>query len=493
MGDWRVSRMMRVMATDNGHTSFVDVELIPPKDKSDQKFVMPTIILPTFPLNSVTMLQDSTKILPSDPVKVLVFSETPPVWVKARILDGKSRTLNVVEEISMQLVEYKSGDNSDGGPYYYQAAWDSAKYADNYASQYWLEIILEEVNGGITISEPRPFSVNGHSGHFKLTWLGYLVMGFRWETLYPFLLWGIVGFVLSLLVIPMVFKFQLEKRGLHEEWIMSVFRPAPDFRTSIFKVVKVPFWVVLENARNMYIWALLLVYVVYLVFLPWFSGRVLADDFPIGHLSLWGWSVKPSNSTSVNQISGLGVPDIMGIVLPYLYAVLFPLILMLSALSAERAACEYHIAMSGRCSQSGWNLSPWVSVSPPTYETDDVDASLSEKETASVLPSNLEAVSKPRCESQSEGELETLLLDRKIEQQNGYCSLCNRCVRKGLFVGCLAITFLHWRLLSSLLSAYGSTALVTTPLFAWTVPALIVFSIIQTSPIRPISAAGHEN
>ncbi len=187
-------------------------------------------------------------------------------------------------------------------------------------------------------------------------------MGFQWEALYPFLLWPMVGFVLSLMVIPMVFKFQLKKRGLHEEWIMSVFSPAPDFRTSIFKVVKVPFWVVLENAHNMYIWALLLVYVMYLVFLPWFSGRVLADDFPIGHLSLWGWSVTPSNSTSVNQISGLGVPDIMGIVLPYMYAVLFPLILMLSALSAERAACEYHIAMVGRCSQSGWNLSPWVSV-----------------------------------------------------------------------------------------------------------------------------------
>jgi hypothetical protein len=49
------------------------------------------------------------------------------------------------------------------------------------------------------------------------------------------------------------------------------------------------------------------------------------------------------------------------------------------------------------------------------------------------------------------------------------------------------------QLLSSLLSAYGSTALVTTPLFAWTVPALIVFSIIHASQIRPISAAGHEN
>jgi hypothetical protein len=72
MGDWRVSRMMRIMATDNGHTSFVDVELVPPEEKSDQEFVMPTIILPTFPLNSLTMLQGSVKILPLDRIWVLI-------------------------------------------------------------------------------------------------------------------------------------------------------------------------------------------------------------------------------------------------------------------------------------------------------------------------------------------------------------------------------------------------------------------------------------
>ncbi len=122
-----------------------------------------------------------------------------------------------------------------------------------------------------------------------------------------------------------------------------------------------------------------------------------------------------------------------------------------------------------------------------------------------------------------------------MEHQNEYRSLCNRLIRKGLFVGCLAITFLHWRvrfpstafnktyslhgwwlqswwssvfgigsnfpwgqcvgaqLLSSLTRAYASTVLVMTRIFALTVPALIAFSLIQTSPIRPISVAAHEN
>ncbi|CAM6038562.1 unnamed protein product [Sphagnum compactum] len=178
-----------------------------------------------------------------------------------------------------------------------------------------------------------------------------------------------------------------------------------------------------------------------------------------------------------------------------MYTVLFPLILMVSALSAERAACRYHIGMAGKCHrQSGWKLSQWLLVFP-TSEAYRGDASVgsSLKETMSVPASKSGVVLKERCEPQPAGELETLLLNRKLEHQNEYCSLCNRLIRKGLFVGCLAVTFLHWGLLSSLTRAYGSTVLVMTPIFAWTVPALIVFSLIQTSPIRPISVAAHEN
>ncbi|KAH8935922.1 hypothetical protein BDL97_17G056300 [Sphagnum fallax] len=177
-----------------------------------------------------------------------------------------------------------------------------------------------------------------------------------------------------------------------------------------------------------------------------------------------------------------------------MYTVLFPLILMVSALSAERAACRHHIGMAGKCHrQSGSKLSQWLLVFP-TSEGYRGDASVgsSLKEMMSVPASKSEVVLKERCELQPEGELETLLLNRKLEYQNEYCSLCNWLIRKGLFVGCLAITFLHWRLLSSLTRGYGSTVLVMTPIFAWTVPALIVFSLIQTSPIRPISVAAHE-
>jgi hypothetical protein len=110
---------------------------------------------------------------------VLIFSNTPPIWVKARIIDAKSFALTVVEEISMQLVDYNSGISGESVPYYYDAVWNTAEYADDSPTRYWLEIILEERQKGITVSEPRPFSVNGHPGNFRLTWLGYLGMGFR--------------------------------------------------------------------------------------------------------------------------------------------------------------------------------------------------------------------------------------------------------------------------------------------------------------------------
>jgi len=119
--------------------------------------------------------------------------------------------------------------------------------------------------------------------------------------------------------------------------------------------------------------------------------------------------VKPSNVTSVNQVSGLGVPDIMGIVLPHIYTVLFPLILMVSALSAERAACRYHIGMAGKCHrQSGLKLSQWLLVFP-TSEAYRGDASVgsSSKEMMSVAASKSGVVWKERCEPQPEGELET--------------------------------------------------------------------------------------
>jgi hypothetical protein len=103
--------------------------------------------------------------------------------VKARIIDAKSLALTVVEEISMQLVDYNSGIRAESGSYYYDAVWNSAEYADDSPTRYWFEIILEEKDKGITVSDPRPFSVNGHLGNFRLTWLGYLGMGFQWEKL----------------------------------------------------------------------------------------------------------------------------------------------------------------------------------------------------------------------------------------------------------------------------------------------------------------------
>ena len=105
MGDWRDSRMMRIMAIDHGHTSFVDVELLSVTDTSEGLFIMPTVILQTYPLDSRFMLQSSGKgadesSAVSKSIRALVFSEPTPASVRARIYDFSSHQPTLVAKNS---------------------------------------------------------------------------------------------------------------------------------------------------------------------------------------------------------------------------------------------------------------------------------------------------------------------------------------------------------------------------------------------------------
>lgn len=48
------------------------------------------------------------------------------------------------------------------------------------------------------------------------------------------------------------------------------------------------------------------------------------------------------------------------------------------------------------------------------------------------------------------------------------------------------------QLCSAIVGAYGPTALVAAPAYAWGVPALLIFSLFQTSKIRS-KPPGHEH
>lgn len=219
MGDWRVSRMMRVMAIDHGHTSFVDVELIPPGDTAEGMFTMPTIILQTYPLDSTFMLRTFVKdsggsysLLNS--IRALVFSEATPASVKARIYDLSSHSLILVHESSMNLSE----ERSDHGAQYYTTFWERERYIYNSGLKYAIQIVAESSNGSLSYSEMRIVSAIDDPGKFHLSALAFIVMGFKWETAFPVFLWSIVFLLLSLLVASKVFHFLLEKNGQYEVW-----------------------------------------------------------------------------------------------------------------------------------------------------------------------------------------------------------------------------------------------------------------------------------
>ncbi|KAG0554421.1 hypothetical protein KC19_12G090300 [Ceratodon purpureus] len=485
MGDWRVSRMMRVLAIDHGHTSFVDVELLPPTDTSEGVFTMPTVILQTYPLDSRFMLQSSGKgadysDIISKSIRALVFSETTPASVRARVYDFSSHPPTLVTENFMNITE-DGIDGIDRGAHYYSTFWDSSMLS--HGLKYAIQIVAESTNGTLSYSEMRFVSAGGHPGEFHLTILAFLVMGFKWETVFPLLLWGMIILLSSLLVASKLFFMRLEKDGQYEDWMISVFRPSSTPSGALGKVVKVPFWAFVECSRNNLVWVGLMLYVAYLIFFPWFSGRVLADDYPIGRMSLHGWTVKPSNVDSVQTISGLGIPDIMVIVMSYMIGVMLPLLLMISALSAERAACEFHLRNLAKCHKTEADASKADSFEiERNRDSDDVFQGNAASASESMVHGSS---TNSDCMLQTHGESDPLI-SRTKEPESGdhHCNLCSRKVRKGLFVGCLAVAFVHWRLCLVIAKAYGFSALATAPAYAWSVPILLIFSIFQTSRVR---------
>lgn len=434
VGDWRSSRMLRVLAIDDGDTSFVDVELMPPQEKSEEGYSMPTFILQTHPLDSRFMLRSSGKDvkMASDSIRALVFSEAMPISVIARIYDFTLHPPKLVNESSMKL--FKKGHR---GAYYYTAPWEPERYGHSSGLKYAMHIVVEDKSGSIHQSDMRFFSVEGKPGEFHLAPLAFLFLGFRWERVFPVLLWSMVSFLVTCLLIPKIFLYQLQKRGGYEEWFISVFIPASSTREVLVKIVKVPYWVMLEGARNRSLWAGMMTYMVFLIIFPWFSGKILGDDYPLGHMSLHGWTVRPSKADPGQTLSGLGVPDIMGIVLPYIYAVVFPLLLLLSALSAERVACEFHITRLEKLQKKMNRETGSQSESSKADAASDNDDSLSKGGGAGSI----------KEETQGQAESENPFSEKRATEHD-HCRLCKRFVRKGLFVGCLLVAYNHWRVCS---------------------------------------------
>jgi hypothetical protein len=316
LGDWKDSRLMRILAIDGGAVSFIDHTL---------KQALKTSILVTYPTDSRSMnMLESEKGSIRNDINVLVFSHQVIRNVSARVFDSHNE-FKVVEEIPLQLVA-----SSAHRPFFH-AKWNAENYRGPSPTRYWLQVFVLDSHGVKILSEQRPFSVEGKMVIPTSSWLNYLVFEVQWEDMYQVLLWSNVGFITVLLFTPKLLYHFVRRSSSYQRWAVSVL-------SSPIQQSKVYFWLIwflIEGARSKPFWLCLVIYVLWLIEMPWFWGRATSEDGEIAQMYLSGWSMPFRNGDFTgNKLSN---PDVLVITLPFLYLVVVPVIVLTYGLFAEKA------------------------------------------------------------------------------------------------------------------------------------------------------------
>lgn len=320
LGDWKESKLIRVLAFDEGVISFLDIELN--KYKAFQ-----TSILITYPTDSTNMnilkVKQKSNLFRND-INALIFSDsTPVVNVTAKVYDS-FRSFKTVEEIPLLP--------SDSKPLYH-SKWNAENYRnDPSATRYWLQIFVIDSEGKESMSALRPFSVEGkYASKYPNTLLAHLVIGIRWEGLYSILLRGNIFFLIILLFLPKLLNLFMDKSVSYQKWAASVSISKPiQQKKFIFMVM----WFLIEGSRSKALWYSMVLYLFGLITLPWFWGHVTSVDGPICPMYMLGWRVNNNH----NFLKGLGNPDIMTITLPFLYFFVTPMFILIYGMCAVRSA-----------------------------------------------------------------------------------------------------------------------------------------------------------
>ncbi|ONM35746.1 putative metallophosphoesterase [Zea mays] len=172
MGDWRKSRSMRILAIDDGYVSYTDIDF-----RLGSKSI---IILPTFPLDSRFMQRASAfrdfkcHVMGAssfDTVRALVFSKHEIVSVSVKIYDSRPGTLEIVFDSEMKRV-----DSNETRGNMYLIPWNWRAFEDSSPSRYWLQIEVMDITGDTSVSQLRPFSVNGLLARVNWTWKEFFVI-----------------------------------------------------------------------------------------------------------------------------------------------------------------------------------------------------------------------------------------------------------------------------------------------------------------------------
>ncbi|KAF3622824.1 putative metallophosphoesterase [Capsicum annuum] len=409
MGDWRKSRAMRIVAIDRGWMSFVDVDF-----KLGAKNV---IILPTFPLDSRYTLERSfhkckMDSLYLDSIRALVFSSSPVVSVVARIYDSSSGNLVLVLDTPMQ----RSEDASSRGNLY-TCLWNVKAFEDPSPERFLLQIEAVDIGGRSTLTELRPFSVGGIRARLSWNWKEFIVMGCQWEALYYPILWSFYLLTLPILVFPKAIFVYLRKQYTYKNLVGN---------KGLLTCVA---WISSELYNLPLVWFSIISYLFYLILCPWLSGQVFSKGGERGYMTYRGWVLRFSEKEKVVYH---GFPDIMVVVLPHLYFVVLPTIIVIGALVAEKAIFQDHLRALSAKKEDDYLVK--YNVSAPTS-----------------------------------GRNKTLTL------------LHRRWIRKMLLLISLAICWKHFLNCRALIKAYAMNPFIHFPIYSMSIPLLLVYTIYKTS------------
>eukprot|EP00250_Pteridium_aquilinum_P020075 c24691_g1_i1 orf=231-2552(+) len=456
MGDWRSCRTMRIIAIDQGHTSFTDFDVsgLNASDRTSKNW-LPTLVVPTYPLDSQKMersthLHSSASI--QDTVRALVFSPQPLVSVVARFYDTRSGKPLFLEELEMHSTA-KAGNMG----YMFETKWNSKKYTDPSATRYVFRISAVDSTGTVTESSFRPFSVQRRVSEIKMTWREFSVMGFVWEDVFTALTWLAFAALCVFFILPKILLHFLSQNGHYQRWSFYLFRRGNQ-KLTVRRATELFIWFFLQGCSSKVLWWGQLLVVLWLIFLPWFWGQALAEGYSLGFMSLGGWMVTVSETLPPQ--SGLGWPDLMTIVLPYLYFVVLPLYTLIFALSAESSLHEIHQMEA-----------------PSSLKKKEQGVHI-QGEMKSLLSSQGPAVCCDR--DQQNGSDNSPVSNQSLGLMPGGC----RRFRFLMMVVCAIISLVHFGQVCAVAGAYGVIAVLASPGFAWPVPVLMITAVLQSSACR---------
>lgn len=459
MGDWRKSRILRIIVIDQGHTSFVDFDFSSLNASNHKtRDWLPALVVPTYPLDSQKMERSRSLPLSSprqDTVRALIFSPRPLVSVVARFFDTVTGELLLLEELEMHLSS-KAGETG----YMYVSEWNSTKYTDQFPTRYVFQVSAVDTLGTETKSSFRPFSVKKRVSELKKTWREFFVMGFVWEQVFIVLMWSAFTALLTFFILPKLFFHFLMQNGYYHRWFFSLFRVDTQKFTAR-KAVKLFVWFFIQGCAGKVIWWGQLLVLVWLIFFPWFWGQALAEGSPLGFMSIRGWTVRLGGTLPPQ--SGLGWPDLMVVVLPYLYFVVLPLYTLIFALSAETALHELYLL--------------------------DTPANLKKKEQADHVDGEMSTFlsshgSTAHGERDQQNGSDKALRSRPALKPGMQKHASFRWLRMLVMALCLLVSFIHFGQVCALAGAYGVMTLLASPGFAWPVPILMITAVLQSSACR---------